>query len=121
MQIETLSSLEDWELAWDELASEDAGSVLVFKLSPICPTSHRAEEEFRRFAASLEDSRDLRLLAVDVIGARPISQRIARDTGIRHESPQALLLSRGHNVLWHASHSAITQNALSDALGLAKV
>ncbi|HYF50201.1 MAG TPA: bacillithiol system redox-active protein YtxJ [Planctomycetota bacterium] len=120
MQIKPLSDMKDWELMWDEQQSEDSGALLVFKLSPICPTSHAAEAEFRRFAESLPDSKDLKLVSVDVIGQRPISQRIARDTGVRHESPQALLISR-RNVRWHASHGGITEDSLTAALASAKV
>jgi len=121
MQIQELKDIKTWELIWDELKSDDAGAVLLFKLSPTCPVSHRAEDQFRKFVDPLPDSKDLRVISVNVVYDRPISQRIAEDTGIQHESPQALLLSRGRNVRWHDSHSSITQESLKQALELAKV
>ena len=120
-EIKALTDMADWELLWDAQKAEDAGGLLVFKLSPVCPTSHAAEEVFRKFVAALPSSKDLQIVSVDVIAARPISRRIAEVTGIKHESPQALLISRGQNVLWHESHMDITAKAMSDALATAKV
>lgn len=48
---------------------------------------------------------------VDVLAQRPLSQRIAVALGIRHESPQAIMLQAGTPV-WHASHSEVTADAL---------
>jgi bacillithiol system protein YtxJ len=121
MEITKLRTLKDWELLWEAQKAEDAGALYVFKLSPICPTSHAAEEEIRAFTAALPDSKDLVLASVDVIGERPVSQQIEKDTGIRHQSPQALLVSRGQNILWNASHNKITEESLAKALAGAKV
>ena len=49
---------------------------------------------------------------VDVLGQRLLSQRIAGDLSIRHESPQAIVLRRGAP-LWHASHYDVTADALA--------
>ncbi|HSB70340.1 MAG TPA: monothiol bacilliredoxin BrxC family protein [Candidatus Methylomirabilis sp.] len=49
---------------------------------------------------------------VDVLSQRPLSRRIAADLGIRHESPQAILLRAGRP-LWHASHYDVTADALA--------
>ena len=120
-EIKDLNDMADWEAMWDEQKAEDAGGLLVFKRSPVCPTSFTAEERFRKFVSSLPESKDLRIVSVDVIAARPISRRIAELTGIKHESPQALLISRGQNVRWHASHLDITEDSLAEALLAAKV
>jgi bacillithiol system protein YtxJ len=84
---------------------------LLFKHSPTCPVSARARQELRAF---LEDDPPPSAW-IDVIGSRPISIETEARTGVRHESPQALLLARG-KVLWHASHGAITREALAAAL-----
>jgi transposase InsO family protein len=47
---------------------------------------------------------------------RTLSRRIADRTGVRHESPQAILVERGRAV-WNASHGAITRESLAAALG----
>jgi len=44
---------------------------------------------------------------VDVRAERPLSQQIAARTGVRHESPQVIILRRGASI-WNASHYDIT-------------
>jgi bacillithiol system protein YtxJ len=117
-EIETLNNIQDWTTLWDAQKTEHAGALLVFKRSPVCPTSHFVESQFTRFVAQLPQSKDLKIVSVDVIAARPVSQRIAADTGIRHESPQALLIGPGQHVIWHASHGEVDEQSLSKALQL---
>ena len=81
-EIQTLQSTVTWERAWAEQADADAAPLLVFKKSPICPTSHMAEDEFERFVERLKGADSLKILSVDVIGQRPISLQIATDTGV---------------------------------------
>jgi bacillithiol system protein YtxJ len=114
--IEQVSDMARWEELWTEAAAPDAKRLLVFKRSPICPTSFAAEAEFNQYVAALND-KTIHVISVDVIAARPISQRIASDTGTQHESPQALLVGPGRAVLWNASHYAIEKNSLSKAVG----
>jgi bacillithiol system protein YtxJ len=114
--VQPLDSLPAWEGLWAAQAAADAPPALIFKRSPTCPISLGAEEAFDRFAASLPTDTPLRLYRVDVIAARPVSQRIAADTGVKHESPQALLLGPGRKVLWHASHRAVDEQALEKAV-----
>jgi bacillithiol system protein YtxJ len=121
MDIMNLTDMKDWQLMWDEQKAEDAGGLFIFKLSPICPTSITAEDEIYRFAAAMPPSKDLKLAKVDVINCRPIAQRIAADTKVRHESPQAILVSRGQTILWNASHDEITEESLAEALTVAKL
>jgi bacillithiol system protein YtxJ len=49
---------------------------------------------------------------VDVIAQRLLSRDIAARLGIRHESPQAIVLRNGA-AAWHASHYAVTAEALA--------
>ena len=85
---------------------------LLFKHSNICPTSAFAFAEYRRF---LEETPDIKTAVIDVIGQRPLSQGVAKETGVEHASPQALLLQDG-KVVWHASHGGITSSSLRAAL-----
>ncbi len=104
----TLATLaDDGALA----ARLEDGALLVFKHSPICPVSARALRELEAFLAARPD---VPAGIVDVLGARPLSQALAARTGVRHESPQALLLAAG-GCAWHASHGAITRAALERA------
>ena len=119
--IESLTSVEAWTALWEAQKAASAGALLVFKRSPICPTSHFVESNFNRFIGALPPSKDVKIVSVDVVNARPVSQRIAADTKIRHESPQALLIGRGQNVVWNASHGEIDDAALTQAVAAAKV
>ncbi len=47
--------------------------------------------------------------------ARELSRRIETETGLRHESPQAIVLRNGEAV-WSASHWSITIDALQSAM-----
>jgi bacillithiol system protein YtxJ len=44
-----------------------------------------------------------------------ISKEIAKRFGLRHESPQALVVLRGA-VAWHASHLRVTRDEIASAL-----
>jgi bacillithiol system protein YtxJ len=52
---------------------------------------------------------------VDVIAERPLSQLIAAKTGVRHESPQALLVKDG-KVIYSDSHLGISFGEILDSL-----
>ena len=114
--INDLTSIQAWIDLWSGQARDDASARLVFKASHRCPISRAAESEFEAFAASLPEKQDRLLYRVNVVNNRQISQQIAEDTGIRHESPQAILIGPQQTVLWHASHHAITEQSLSAAL-----
>jgi len=110
-----LKELAEWDDLWKRQGGADAGRLLIFKKSPICPVSSMAERGFRACLAGLPEG--VTVVEVDVVNRRPISQKIAADTGVRHESPQALLLGPGGKVLWHDSHEGITCESLEAAAG----
>lgn len=102
--------------AFEALLAESAtGPVVVFKHSPTCGTSAQAYDELDGFLG--ESPVDVHL--VDVLASRALSQQIAADTRVRHESPQ-LLVFRNGIVVWHASHWRVTAEAVRAVLeGLA--
>jgi len=85
--------------------------VLIFKHSRTCPASTTAFDEFREALDRLDFDHGL----IVVQSARRLSDAVESRTGVRHESPQALLVHEGR-VVWHASHSAITADALEREL-----
>ncbi len=88
--------------------------VFVFKHSAICPVSSTADREFEDFVARADaDAAEFHRIVIQ--DARPVSNAVAERTGVRHESPQALLFVDG-KVVWHTSHGSITRSALGDAL-----
>ena len=105
-----LQSLEDLD---SFLASAGTDPVLLYKHSLTCGTSGLAFEEIQDLAASRPAA--LRIGVVRVQPAREVSTEIARRYGVRHESPQVLLMQNGR-VLWHASHFRVTADGITDAL-----
>ncbi|KHD84325.1 general stress protein [Heyndrickxia ginsengihumi] len=87
------------------------GKQLLFKHSTTCPISAKAHEEFQ---ACVEET-NIPAAEVLVIEDRPVSNTIAEEFGIRHESPQIFLLDDG-KVRWNASHWNITRQTISAAL-----
>ena len=86
--------------------------VLIFKHSTQCSISGHVYQDFAEFAAGIPE---LGSAIVLVIENRGLSNAITERLGIRHESPQVLLIKNGL-VVWHASHWSITPESLSSAL-----
>lgn len=93
----------------DELFAQSSEKpVILFKHSLTCPISHAAYEE-----VALLNDEEVALIVIQ--DARGLSNEIAVRTGIKHESPQILIVNEG-KVVWHASHYDITKAATIRAL-----
>ena len=108
IELNTSADLDD---AFDRSRN---GPVLIFKHSQTCPVSAAAFGEFREVL----DRSDCDHGLIVVQSARLLSAEVESRTGVRHQSPQALVLREGR-VVWHASHSGITVAALERELGAA--
>lgn len=84
--------------------------VLLFKHSRYCGVSCEALDELRDHIARANGRASYKIITVQT--HRPISDEAARRLGIRHETPQAILLRNGA-VVWHASHFRITAETLA--------
>ncbi|HEX9730577.1 MAG TPA: bacillithiol system redox-active protein YtxJ [Thermoanaerobaculia bacterium] len=89
--------------------------VMIFKHSLICPISAAAYGEFESYLAARPAGDRVVHALVEIQRARPVSNAVAERTGVRHESPQALVL-RGGRVVWHQSHGALRVASLSGAV-----
>ncbi len=89
--------------------------VMLFKHSLTCPISSAALRQYQDFLDDRPEGDAAVYALVEIQKARDVSDEIARRTGVRHESPQALLL-RGGEVTWHASHWSIKADALASAV-----
>ncbi len=85
----------------------DAPLAVLYKHSPICPASDVAYAELQAFRRR----RDVPVYLVDVIEHRPLSRALAERIGVRHASPQAIVLRAGV-VAWHRSHYEIQAAAI---------
>lgn len=95
------------------LARSHAEPVFIFKHSTRCPISSGARREVERYLQEAGE-RALPVYINYVVEARAISNAIEANAGIRHESPQMLLLVSGRPV-WNASHGGIRADALAGA------
>lgn len=91
---------------------QQPGKHLLFKHSTTCPISAKAHEEFQEFVKENNTSAAI----VHVIEDRPVSNQIAEEFGIPHESPQIFLIENGE-VRWNTSHWKIKKDAIKEALG----
>lgn len=98
-----------------DIVAASESPVLIFKHSTRCSISMMAWSRLQRQWSS--KLADLPVYYLDLLNYRPISAQIAENFNVEHESPQALLISRGRCV-WHASHNAISAEALEEALAL---
>jgi bacillithiol system protein YtxJ len=110
--IQQLMTVEQWDEA---LKGSSDKPLLIFKHSTSCPISAGAHEELTHFIEDKEDS-PVDFAIVHVIEERPVSNAIAVQLGIKHASPQAILVKDGHPV-WDTSHWHITYAFLSEKLG----
>lgn len=78
--------------------------VLIFKHSTRCSISDMALSRLERDWGFTEQ--ELEPWFLDLIAYRELSNRVALETNIRHESPQLILLKDGIPI-YHASHYAI--------------
>lgn len=91
--------------------SRTSGTTVLYKHSPSCSLCVWSIREVQRFAA--QQGVDVHL--IDVFAHRPLAQAIESEFGVRHESPQVLILEDGA-LRWHASHRALTAERLQAAL-----
>jgi bacillithiol system protein YtxJ len=87
--------------------------VFLFKHSRTCGISCEALDELRAHLTQVAAGAAYRLITVQ--SHRHISDVAEQRLGVRHETPQAILLRDGKPV-WKASHVRITADALAQAL-----
>lgn len=103
------------ESEWAEALERTTGKpLLVLKHSTRCPVSSAALEEYEAY---LDDkpAGQVEYLLVKVIESRPVSNRIADDLGVRHESPQMIMV-KDKASYWSASHWSVTKKHMQAVL-----
>jgi bacillithiol system protein YtxJ len=94
--------------ALEELfARSNTEPVLLFKHSTACPISARAYSQMTAVKTPVS--------IVVVQRSRDLSREVAERTGVRHETPQALVIRNGRAV-WNASHFDITADVVEQAV-----
>ena len=101
-----LKSVEEW----NALLQSDT-KFIVFKHSTRCSISTTALSRFER---DWDATSTVKPYFLDLLEHRNISNAIAQDTGVEHESPQAILIENG-KVLKSATHLSIYVSELLEA------
>lgn len=96
------------------LADSFERPVMVLKHSRSCGTSAQAFDELQDHLSQASPDA-ARYAVVTVQTHRDVSQALASQLGVRHETPQALVLRNGQ-VAWHASHFRVTAQAIAAAI-----
>ena len=95
------------------LAESGTRPLLLSNHSLSCGTSYEALDEL---IDHLNDERlPARYAIITVQTHRELSTAVAKRLGVRHETPQALLIRDGR-VVWTASHFRVTGGALETAI-----
>ncbi|MBT8284871.1 MAG: bacillithiol system redox-active protein YtxJ [Flavobacteriaceae bacterium] len=105
--LETESQLEEL------IANSEERLQIIFKNSTSCGISGMVKRSFEA-NYSLEFSQ-AELYLIHVQYNRDLSSAIAQQFGVRHESPQLLIIKNG-DVIGHASHGGINGISVSDYL-----
>ena len=88
--------------------------VFIYKHSSVCSISSGTYQIFHEMADMQNLPSNPFFTQIMVIENREISDEAETRLGVRHESPQVLLLAEG-KVIWHTSHFNITAEALRAA------
>lgn len=108
-----LTSLQGLDELDAILTSSTAQPILLFKHSYTCGVSAEALDEL---LAHLNDGAvGVPVGMVTVQTHREVSNAITSRLGVRHETPQALLIRDGR-VVWSASHFRVTSHSMAQAI-----
>ena len=111
--MKTLKTLSDSAALDAAIAESRKRPVVIFKHSRTCGISCEAFDELHAHIA--EAPADAAYTVITVQSHRPVSDEAEVRLGVRHATPQVILLRDGVPV-WNASHFRITAEALKQVL-----
>ncbi|MDV6377464.1 bacillithiol system redox-active protein YtxJ [Sporosarcina sp. GW1-11] len=101
-----IKKIEEWRAL---LEKSDEQPFLLVKLSMTCVASITAKKELQKLQT------DLPLVVVIVQFSKRLSETIASDLGVKHETPQLLILKDKRGI-WQATHYHIKEATVKDAI-----
>jgi len=107
--MEELESIADL----DRVLKDPAAQVVLYKHSTQCGICEGTLAELEAFLE--KEPAAAKVLYLDLLAHRDVSNAIAQRLGVKHESPQAIVLKQG-KVVAVLNHRAIRVDALSKAL-----
>ncbi|WP_373232367.1 bacillithiol system redox-active protein YtxJ [Cohnella sp.] len=111
MNWKEITTLEEWNTVLER--STVRGQVIL-KHSTTCKVSSNAMVEYNHYLQDNPNS-DVDYSLVKIIESRPVSNQIAEDLGVKHESPQIIYVNNKEKY-WTASHWSITTEHITAVL-----
>ncbi len=108
-EMKELTSMEEVGQILEESENKP---IFIFKHSSICSISDRALRQYESFIQSYKaevNDGDFLFYLIRIRDHRALSNEIAARTGVKHESPQAILIVKGKAV-WTDSHFEISED-----------
>ena len=94
------------------LKASEGKQILILKHSASCPISARGKREVDRF---IEENNGVEAYLVVVQPQQPVSNELAEKLGVKHETPQVLLVKDGKAVkVWN--HWSIRKKEIGKAV-----
>ena len=104
-KLESLSQLDD------VIAQSHATPQIIFKHSTRCIISKMVLSQFEENLTAIPEQ--VKLLFLDLLNHRDISNAIAMQLGVHHESPQVIVIKNGQSV-FHESHHSIDAATIAE-------
>ena len=111
MDWKEITTIEEWNEVLHK--SSERGQVLL-KHSTTCPVSANALQEYEQYLKD-KPNEQLDYVMVKVIESRPVSNKIAEDLDVKHESPQIICV-KDKAKFWAASHWSVTKAHMAAVL-----
>ncbi len=106
-----MSTLDQWK---EVLEQSTQGGKVILKHSTTCPVSANARTECEQYLKESHNA-DINFYLVKVIESRHVSNQIAQDLDVKHESPQIIYV-KNKEKFWTASHWSITKEHIAAVL-----
>lgn len=111
MNWKEITTLEEWN---EMLANSSERGQVILKYSSTCPVSANSLHEYEDYLKSTPNQ-EVDYTLVKVIESRPVSNKIAEDLNVKHESPQMIYI-KDKAKYWAASHWSITKAHMTAVL-----
>lgn len=111
MEWEEITTLEEWD---DILEKSTKRGQVILKDSTTCPVSFNATKEYEHYLEGSPNN-NLDYILVKVIESRAVSNQIAKDLSVKHESPQIIFVKDKFKY-WTASHWSVTTEHMTTVL-----
>jgi bacillithiol system protein YtxJ len=100
---------------WNDILEKSANrGQLILKHSTTCPVSANALREFEDYLKATPNH-DVDYSLVKVIESRPVSNQIAEELNVKHESPQIIFV-KDKAKYWTTSHWSVTKAHITAVL-----